>query len=85
MFVGFGEVLITVPLQGHTTALSPPDQRGAVVAAWATSVRLGQLTAPLIAAVVLGFANTRVLLVGFGAWAALICGIAIARKPLLDD
>jgi sugar phosphate permease len=85
MFIGFGEVLITVPLQGHTTALSPPDQRGAMVAAWATSVRLGQLTAPLFAALILSVANTRVLLVSFGAWAALICAIAIARRPLLDD
>jgi predicted MFS family arabinose efflux permease len=85
LFIGLGEVLITVPLQGHTTAISPPDQRGAVVAAWATSVRLGQLTAPLAAAVVLEFADTRVLMCGFGLWAALICVIVIARKPLLDD
>jgi MFS family permease len=84
VFIGLGEVLITVPLQGHTAAISPPDQRGAVVAAWATSVRLGQLTAPLAAAVVLHFADTRVLLCGFGVWAAAICAIVIARKPLLD-
>ena len=83
-FIGFGEVLITVPLQGHTTALAPPDQRGAVVAAWATAVRLGQLTAPLAAAVILKFADTRVLMCVFGAWAALICAIVLARKPLLD-
>jgi MFS family permease len=85
MFIGFGEVLITVPLQSHTTAISPPDQRGAMVAAWATSVRLGQLTAPLVAALILKVADTRVLLVSFGGWAALICAIAVARKPLLDD
>ncbi|MEO8695413.1 MAG: MFS transporter [Acidimicrobiales bacterium] len=84
-FIGFGEVLITVPLQSHTAAISPPDQRGAMVAAWATSVRLGQLTAPLFAAIILSVADTRVLLVSFGGWAALICAIVIARKPLLDD
>ena len=83
-FIGFGEVLITVPLQGHTTALAPPEQRGAVVAAWATAVRLGQLSAPLAAAVILKFADTRVLMCVFGAWAALICAIVLARKPLLD-
>jgi MFS family permease len=85
IFIGFGEVLITVPLQSHTTALSPTDQRGAVVAAWATAVRLGQLTAPLIAAVILKVADTRVLLVSFGVWAALIGLICLVFKPLLDD
>ena len=83
-FIGFGEVLITVPLQGHTTALvaaRPTRRRGR---AWATAVRLGQLTAPLAAAVILSVANTRVLMVRFGAWAALICVIVLARKPLLD-
>jgi MFS family permease len=85
IFIGLGEVLITVPLQGHTTAISPPNQRGAVVAAWATAVRLGQLTAPLFAAIILSVADTRVLMLSFGGWAALICAIVIVRKPLLDD
>lgn len=80
---GLGEGALIPTLQDQAVELSPPEHRGAVVAAYVGAARLGQTIGPLGAAAIFGATSTFVALeVG----AALAVGLAVlfafgARSP----
>lgn len=88
--VGLGLVLygvaegFTVPsLQEVTAAPAPAAQRGAVLAAWVSAVRLGQATGPLVFAAVFAAVGTSTALV-LGALVALPVVALHAFTPIGD-
>lgn len=62
LLYGAGEGVLIPGLQDAAVGEAPEEHRGAVVAVWVASARLGQTGGPLLAGLVLAFASTGVAL-----------------------
>ncbi len=70
-------------LQDVATSAAPEEQRASVMAAWVSSVRLGQTAGPLLFAAVYGLASTSVAMVVGAALFGLVT-VFFAVGPLDD-
>lgn len=60
LLYGLGEGAVIPALQDVASAVPPPEQRGAVIAAWVSAVRLGQTVGPVGAAALFAATSTSV-------------------------
>ena len=62
-------------LQDVASAVPPPEQRGAVIAAWVSAVRLGQAVGPVGAAALFAATSTSVAMGAGAVIFALVAGL----------
>jgi MFS transporter, ACDE family, multidrug resistance protein len=78
---GLGEGAMIPTLQDIAVTEAPPEHRGAVVAVWVGSARLGQTLGPIAAAVVFSLTSTTVALLTGAALAGVLL-VIVALGPL---
>ncbi len=83
VFYGLGDGVAIPALQDVATSAAPEEQRASVMAAWVSSVRLGQTAGPLLFAAVYGLASTSVAMVVGAALFGLVT-VFFAVGPLDD-
>lgn len=85
LFLGIGEALTIIPFQSRIAGLAHEERRAAVVAAWGTAVRIGQVSAPLVVAGLLLVGSTQMVLLVAAGWCLVLFGAVWLLRPVLDD
>jgi len=81
LLYGMGEGALIPSLQGVAIDAAPPEHRGAVVAVWVSSARMGQTLGPIAAGALLAGASTTIALwAGFAL--AVFMAFVLAMSPL---
>ena len=75
LLYGLGEGAVIPALQDVASAVPPPEQRGAVIAAWVSAVRLGQAVGPVGAAALFAATSTSVAMGAGAVIFALVAGL----------
>ena len=85
LLLGAANTLSVIPLQSRAAGLAPDHQRGVMVAAWGTAVRVGQVSAPAVVAGLLAVGSTSTIFWGAAAVSLVLVALTTGAHTLFDD